>query len=103
MPGKDFLALMLKAGFHRVALRRYTGFKSSPYTEGALFYGEKLAARPGPGRRRLPGRTVGGPPYRAGLQTRRDLKAEITPPGLGGYVERLHCPPLILGGRCLHA
>lgn len=21
---------------------RYTGFKSSPYTEGALFYGEKL-------------------------------------------------------------
>jgi hypothetical protein len=44
MPGKDFLALMLKAGFHRVALRRYTGFKSSPYTEGALFYAEKLAA-----------------------------------------------------------
>jgi hypothetical protein len=35
---------MLKAGFHRVALRRYTGFKSSPYTEGALFYGEKLVA-----------------------------------------------------------
>ena len=44
MPGKDFLALMLQAGFHRVALRRYTGFKSSPYTEGALFYAEKLAA-----------------------------------------------------------
>ena len=42
MPGKDFLALMLKVGFHRVALRRYTGSKSSPYTEGALFYGEKL-------------------------------------------------------------
>ena len=42
MPGKDFLALMLKVGFHRVALVRYTGFKSSPYTEGALFYGEKL-------------------------------------------------------------
>ena len=42
MPGKDFLALMFKAGFHRVALRRYTGFKSSPYTEGALFYAEKL-------------------------------------------------------------
>jgi hypothetical protein len=41
MPGKDFLALMLKVGFHRVALNRYTGFKSSPYTEGALFYGEK--------------------------------------------------------------
>jgi len=44
LPGKDFLALMLKAGFHRVAIRRYTGFKSSPYTEGALFYAEKLAA-----------------------------------------------------------
>ena len=41
MPGKDFLALILKVGFHRVALVRYTGFKSSPYTEGALFYGEK--------------------------------------------------------------
>jgi hypothetical protein len=34
--------LLLKVGFHRAALRRYTGFKSSPYTEGALFYGEKL-------------------------------------------------------------
>ena len=44
MPGKDFLALLLKAGFHRVKQGRYTGFKSSPYTEGALFYGEKLAA-----------------------------------------------------------
>jgi hypothetical protein len=33
---------MLKAGLHRAALRSYTGFKSSPYTEGALFYGEKL-------------------------------------------------------------
>jgi hypothetical protein len=44
MPGKDFLALLLKAGFHRVQQVRYTGFKSSPYTEGALFYGEKLAA-----------------------------------------------------------
>ena len=44
MPGKDFLALILQVGFHRAALRRYTGFKSSPYTEGALFYGEKLAA-----------------------------------------------------------
>ena len=29
-------------GFHRAGLDRYTGFKSSPYTEGALFYGEKL-------------------------------------------------------------
>jgi hypothetical protein len=44
VPGKDFLALLLKVGFHRVELVRYTGFKSSPYTEGALFYGEKLAA-----------------------------------------------------------
>jgi hypothetical protein len=44
MPGKDFLALMLQVGFHRAGLIRYTGFKSSPYTEGALFYGEKLAA-----------------------------------------------------------
>ena len=41
MPGKDFLALMLKAGFHRASLKSYTGFNSSPYTEGALFYGEK--------------------------------------------------------------
>jgi hypothetical protein len=41
VPGKDFLALMLQAGFHRAALKSYTGFKSSPYTEGALFYGEK--------------------------------------------------------------
>jgi hypothetical protein len=35
---------MVKAGFHRVGLMRHTGFKSSPYTEGALFYGEKPAA-----------------------------------------------------------
>ena len=33
---------MLRAGFHRVGLDRYTGFKTSPFTEGALFYGEKL-------------------------------------------------------------
>lgn len=33
---------MLKVGFHRASLTGYTGFKSSPYTEGALFYGEKL-------------------------------------------------------------
>jgi hypothetical protein len=33
---------MLKTGFHRAALQAYTSFKSSPYTEGALFYGEKL-------------------------------------------------------------
>jgi hypothetical protein len=35
---------MLKVGFHRVSLIRYTGFKSSPYTEGALFYAETLVA-----------------------------------------------------------
>lgn len=33
---------MLKVGFHRAGLDRYTCFKSSAYTEGALFYGEKL-------------------------------------------------------------
>jgi hypothetical protein len=42
MPGKAFLALLLQVGFHRAGLVRYTGLKSSPYTEGALFYGEKL-------------------------------------------------------------
>jgi len=78
MPGKDFLALMLKAGFHRVALRRYTGFKSSPYTKGALFYAEKPAA----GQARDDAAV--GPPPRAGLQARRHLKAVIGPPGVGG-------------------
>ncbi len=34
--------MLLKVGFHRAKLLKYTGFKSSPYTEGALFYGEKL-------------------------------------------------------------
>jgi hypothetical protein len=42
LPGRDFLALMIKAGFQRASLTAYTGFKTSPYTEGALFYGEKL-------------------------------------------------------------
>ena len=37
----DFLAMLLKVGFHRAGMPRYTWFKSSPYTEGALFYGEK--------------------------------------------------------------
>lgn len=32
---------MLHVGFHRAHLKRYTGFKSAPETEGALFYGEK--------------------------------------------------------------
>jgi hypothetical protein len=35
---------MLKIDFHRAGLTHYTGFKSSPYTEGALFYGEKLVS-----------------------------------------------------------
>jgi hypothetical protein len=43
MPGKDFLAMILQAGFHRAGLMKYTGFKSSPYTEGALFYAERPA------------------------------------------------------------
>jgi hypothetical protein len=58
MPGRGFLALMLKAGFHRVKLARYTGFKSSPYTEGALFYGEKLV----PGQARDDGASQAEPP-----------------------------------------
>lgn len=37
----DFLALLKKAGFPSAELVRLTGFKSSPYTEGALIYGEK--------------------------------------------------------------
>jgi len=32
-------------GFHRASLDRFTGFKSSPYTEGALYYGEKPVAQ----------------------------------------------------------
>jgi hypothetical protein len=36
---------MLQTGFTRASLTGYTGFKSSPYTEGALFYGEKLVDR----------------------------------------------------------
>jgi len=32
---------MLKVGFHRASLKSYTGFKTAPQTEGALFYGEK--------------------------------------------------------------
>ncbi len=32
-------------GFHRAGLDRYTGFKSSAYTEGALFYGERPLAQ----------------------------------------------------------
>jgi hypothetical protein len=41
MAGKDFLALLSKAGFMAGQLVKYTGFKSSPYTEGALIYAEK--------------------------------------------------------------
>jgi hypothetical protein len=36
--------MLLEVGFHRAALCCFTGCKSSPYTEGALFYGEKLVA-----------------------------------------------------------
>ena len=32
----------MKVGFNRAGLVNFTGFKSSPYTEGALFLGEKL-------------------------------------------------------------
>ncbi len=32
-------------GFHRAGLDRFTGFKSSAYTEGALFYGERPRAQ----------------------------------------------------------
>lgn len=42
MPGKDFLALLEEVGFRRVTLNKYTGFKSSAYTEGALFFGQKV-------------------------------------------------------------
>jgi hypothetical protein len=45
MPGKDFLGILLKLGFDRAVLKQHTGFKSSPYTEGALFYGEKAGER----------------------------------------------------------
>lgn len=41
MPGMDFLALLRKAGFQAANLVKLTGFKSSPYTEGALFYAKK--------------------------------------------------------------
>ncbi|MDP3181469.1 MAG: carboxymuconolactone decarboxylase family protein [Desulfobaccales bacterium] len=37
----DFLALLKKAGFPSANFVKLTGFKSSPYTEGALFYAEK--------------------------------------------------------------
>jgi hypothetical protein len=71
MPGKDFLALMLMAGFHRVALRRYTGFKSSPYTEGALFFGEKPA----------PGQTRDDVVFQAELPTAPAIEPACKPGG----------------------
>lgn len=37
----DFLALMRKVGFKQAEFVRLTGFKSSAYTAGALFYAEK--------------------------------------------------------------
>jgi hypothetical protein len=36
--------LLNKVGFLQADFLRRTGFKSSPYTEGALFYGEKPRA-----------------------------------------------------------
>lgn len=41
MPGMDFLALLKKAGFQAAEFVKLTGFKSSPYTAGALFFAEK--------------------------------------------------------------
>jgi hypothetical protein len=32
---------MERVGFQNPELRSYTGFKSSPYTEGAIFYAQK--------------------------------------------------------------
>jgi len=67
MPGEALLALLEKAGFQPVKLAGYTGMKSSPYTEGALFSaakpgldlsreaGESSAARPEPAASPQPG------------------------------------------------
>jgi len=44
LPGEALPALLAAVGFQGVKLAGYTGLKSSPYTEGALFYGEKPAA-----------------------------------------------------------
>ena len=72
-------------GFHRAGMDRYTGFKSSPYTEGALFYGEKpvdagiteaIESPGGPGG----GAQAGG----VSAQRLRLSAAEMTPPGPGG-------------------
>ncbi len=45
MPEKEFLEILVKLGFTRASMERRTGFKSSPYTEGALFFGEKAGER----------------------------------------------------------
>jgi len=37
----EFLDLLERTGFSKVKLQGYTGFKSSPFTEGALFLAEK--------------------------------------------------------------
>jgi len=36
--------MLQEVGFGRLQMAGYTGLKSSPYTEGALIYGEKPAA-----------------------------------------------------------
>ncbi len=41
---------------------RYTGFKTSPYTEGALFYGEKLAGQKAAREIKSPDRGMTGGP-----------------------------------------
>jgi hypothetical protein len=43
LPGRDFLALLTDVGFSGATLTGFTGFKTSPYTEGALFMAEKPA------------------------------------------------------------
>jgi hypothetical protein len=41
MPGKDFLAMLKKAGFRQAELVAETGFNSSPVTKGVLFRAQK--------------------------------------------------------------
>jgi hypothetical protein len=49
--------LLQKTGFQRVKLAGYTGMKSSPHTEGALFSAEK----PGLSRSEEPGKSLPEP------------------------------------------
>ena len=43
VPGKDFLAILEKVGFHNVELIGETGFNSTPKTKGVLLGAEKPA------------------------------------------------------------